>query len=445
MRPQSLQFSGWIDPPPSLASPAEGELHCDVAIVGGGYTGMAAALRATEAGAKVVLLETEFCGWGASSRNAGHLTPTIIGDPQLLATLYRRRARELIRFADSAVHFTEELIGRLGIECEYEPTGNVSAALTEGQLRRAERNARFLAGVGGEVEFVEGAGAGLPATFTGGILERAGGILNPGRFARGLRDAVLATNARVCEGTRVTAVERRGGVYELTTNGARVRAEQVLLATNAYTRDLPFSPPRMTVPLWVTLAETEPIEPARLAETGWTGRAGIYTQHLILESYRPTARGTIVFGSRRPQPQREPITRRSPDPPVVADIVAGFHERFPSLRDVATERSWGGWIGMTPSWLPVAGELAPGFFYAVGYNGHGLAQAPYLGTLIADRLRGAHLADTGLEVVWRERPRFVPAPVFSGPALRLGWGIDRLTDRIAARRLSASRRGNLDS
>jgi glycine/D-amino acid oxidase-like deaminating enzyme len=425
-------FSGWIDAPDDLMPALDRDLDCDVAIVGGGYTGMAAALRLAERGADVVLLESAFCGWGASSRNAGHLTPTIAGDPQLLATVYRRRAAGLVHFADSAVHFTEGLIDRLGIECEYEPNGNVSAALSAGQLRRAERIARFLHEAGGEIEFVEGRDTGLPQSFLGGILERAGGILNPGKFARGLREALRNSNVRVFERTAVQAVEPHAARVAVRTTSGQARAERVVLATNAYTRDLPFTPRRIVAPLWVTLAETEPIEPERLAATGWVSRAGVYTQHVILESYRPTARGTVVFGSRLPQPPRGPLGAREPEPRVVADIVRGFHERFPSLRDVAPQRAWGGWIAMTPSWLPVAGEGTAGVFYAVGYNGHGLAQAPYLGTLVADRLAGDEPHDD-LRVVWRERPRFSPAPLFSGPALRAGWAIDRISDRLSRR------------
>ena len=290
--------------------------------------------------------------------------------------------------------------------------------------------------VGGEVEFVEGRDAGLPHPFLGGILERAGGILNPGMFARGLRGSFRKSGARLFERTAVQAIEPVAREVAVTVPDGRVLAERVVLATNAYTRDLPFAPRRIVAPLWVTLAETEPIEPERLDATGWVSRAGVYTQHIILESYRPTARGTVVFGSRLPQPARGPLGAREPDPSVVADIVRGFHERFPSLRDVAPQRAWGGWIAMTPSWLPVAGEAAANVFYAVGYNGHGLAQAPYLGTLLADRLAGDDLHDD-LRAVWRARPRFAPAPLFSEarPAGRLGDRPDLGSPRPAKLRL----------
>ena len=93
---------------------------------------------------------------------------------------------------------------------------------------------------------------------------------------------------------------------------------------------------------------------------------------------------------------------------------------------------WGGWIAMTPSWLPVAGEASPGVSYAVGYNGHGLAQAPYVGSLIAQHLAGEGIPDD-LAAIWRDRPRFLPSPLMSRPALRLGWVIDRAFDRVAGR------------
>jgi glycine/D-amino acid oxidase-like deaminating enzyme len=421
---------GWISAPDDPAKPIAGEVTCDVVIVGGGYTGMAAALHLAELEVDVVLLESAFCGYGASSRNAGHLTPTIAGDPQILATVYKRRAPELIRVADHAVHFTESLIEELGIECDYEPTGNVSATLTPGQHKRAQRIARILQASGGDVEFVEGPEWGLPATFTGGILERSGGLLNPGKFVRGLRHAVLRSRARVSERTHVESIESRAdGVEVRTTHGARVRASKALIATNAYSRDLPSAPRRLVAPLWVTLAETEPIGRERLLETGWTSGSGLYTQHVVLESYRPTVEGTVVFGTRQVQVPKGRLGGRRPDPRILADLIRGLCDRFPSLEDVSVRRTWGGWIAMTPSWLPVAGEAAPNTLYLAGYNGHGLAQGPYLGTLVADVLAGGDRHDD-LQALWRQRPRFAPAVLYSSPALKAAWAFDRVYDRI---------------
>lgn len=421
-------------------SPLAGSHDCEVAVLGGGYTGMSAAMRLARSGADVALLESRFCGWGSSSRNAGHLTPTIAGDPQLLATVYRRRAPQLIRFADHAVRFAEEEIERHGIDCDYEKTGNVSAALTPGQLRRSEAIVRVLGRAGGDVAFVKGSEWGLPASFLGGVLERTGGLLDPGKLARGYRDALLRSGAKVFEQTPVELIASSDRGITLRTTIGRLTAKQVLVAANAYARDLPFGPSRAVAPLWVTLAETGPLEPGRIAELGWTSRSGVYTQHMILENYRPTARDTIVFGTRLVRAPRGAVADRSPDPSVVDDITKGLHSRFPSLRDVSVEKAWGGWIAMTPSWLPVAGRAQPNVFFALGYNGHGLAQAPYLGSLVADHMSGSARHED-LDVIWRDRARFAPAPMFSAPALRLGWRIDRATDRFAARRGPATAPG----
>ncbi|MFI2238325.1 NAD(P)/FAD-dependent oxidoreductase [Streptomyces chrestomyceticus] len=425
-------FTGWVDPPTDVVPTLEDELTCDVAVVGGGLGGMAAALRLAERGADVVLLEAGVCGCGAASRNAGQLTGAPAGDPQILSATQPLRFPGIVRFAEEAVHFTEKMMRELGIDCDYEPTGNVAAAVTRGQLRKARRNARILQKAGADAEFADGRALGLPEGFLGGIHERVGGMLNPGKFALGLRRALLASGVRVFEHTPVRAVEPGDAGVVVGVPRGRVRAERVLLATNAHSRDLAIAPRRLATPIWVSMAETEPIDPVRLEATGWTSRAGIATQHNLMQSYRLTPRDTIAFAVRRIQTSRGALGAREPDAAVVADLGRGFHDRFPSLRDVAIRRAWGGWIAMTPSWLPVAGEAAKNVFYAIGCNGHGLAQAPYLGTLLADRLTGGGLhGDLG--AVWRERPRFAPSPVANAPALRAAWALDRLSDRMGTR------------
>ncbi|MFC7793390.1 NAD(P)/FAD-dependent oxidoreductase [Streptomyces cinereoruber] len=423
-------FTGWTDRPTDLAPALEGEVRCDVAVVGGGLVGMAAALRLAERGVDVALLEGGYCGWGASSRNAGYLSNALAGDPQLLRLLYRRRLRDLVRYGGNAAEFTEGLIRRLAIDCEYDPTGNVIAAVSTGQLRRLRKNMGILRDAGADVEFVDGRDFGLPETFLGGIFERGGGLLNPGKLALGLRAALLASNAKVFERTTVEAVEPDSAGVVLGVPGGRVHAERVVLATNAHSRDLEIAPSGIT-PVWTSLVETEPVDPDRLAAIGWTSRTGIITPHTILENYRRTARGTIMFGTRRLQAAPSALGAHEPDRAVVADLVQGFHERFPSLGYVAPQRAWGGWVAMT-SFLPVAGEAAKNVFYAVSCNGHGLSQSPYVGTLLADRLAGDEIHDD-LRAIWRPRPPYVPSFALGATALKAGWMLDRISDRLSRR------------
>ncbi|MEV6683633.1 FAD-dependent oxidoreductase [Streptomyces erythrochromogenes] len=422
-------FSGWIDRPAEYAPALEGDIETDVVVVGGGYLGMGTALRLAERGSDVALLESQFCGWGAASRNAGYLTNTLAGDAQMLAALHPKRLSRAIRFADSSVTYSDGLIERYGIECDYERTGNVIAAVTDGQLKRSRRNARILVDAGADAEFVLGREFGLPDAFLGGIFERAGGLINPGKYARGLRGALLKSGAKVYENSPVGEIRPGPAGIVVTTPLGRIRAERVVIANNAHSRDLAITPPRMAAPLWVSLIETEPIDPERLMATGWTSRVGISTHHLVLESFRITPRNTILFGVRRPEAApRGALGAREVDPRVAADLVQGFRQRFPSLRDVEPRSAWGGWIAMTPSWLPVVGEATDNVYYAMACNGHGLAQAPYLGALLADRLAG-ETPHEDLQTLWRPRPWFTPSPASSPLALRVAWAVDRLSDR----------------
>ncbi|UUV34047.1 FAD-binding oxidoreductase [Amycolatopsis roodepoortensis] len=423
-------FSGWCDRPTNFAPALEEEIQCDVAVVGGGLVGMASALRLAERGADVVLLEAGYCGWGGASRNAGYLSNELAGDPQMLRFLYRRRLRNLIHYAEASAQFTEEWIARLGIDCDYEPTGGVNAAVSAGQLRRLEKGARILGDAGADVEFVDGRDFGMPDTFLGGIHLRGGGLLNPGKLASGLRDALLASGVRVFERSAVQKVESDGATVVLSVPGGRVRAERAVLATNAGSRDLAIAP-RGIQPVWTNVVETEPIDPDRLEAIGWTTRAGIVTAHTILENYRRTERGTLLFGTRQLEAAPRALGAREPSREVVADLVRGFHERFPSLRYVAPQRAWGGWVAVT-SFLPVAGEVAKNVFYAVSCNGHGLAQSPYVGTLLADRLAGDEPHED-LRAVWRPRPPRLPSFALSAPSLKAAWALDRISDRFSRR------------
>lgn len=426
------RFTGWIDEPMDIAPALVDDIRCDVAVVGGGLGGMATALRLAERGVDVVLLESRFCGRGASSRNAGQLTGAPAGDPQLLSALYPRRFRNLVRFAEGAVPFVEDLMARFSIDCDYEPTGNVGAAVSESQLRKARRVANILQRAGASATFGNRQELGLPHHFLGGTLERLGGTLDPGKLTFGVRDALLRSPARVFEGTPVRAVEHNGARLRVQTPMACVQAERVVLCTNAYAPELAITPKNLASPVWVSMVETEPIEPERLEATGWTSRCGIATEHNLMEAYRISPRNTIVFGVRQLQVGHGVLKDRVSDSAVVADLTRAFRTRFRSLAQIRLERTWGGWIAMTSSWLPVAGSAEHQVYYSIACNGHGLGQAPYLGSLLADHLAGDDPHDD-LLAVWVKEPRFLPTPVFTGPGVRAVWAMDRMADLLSRR------------
>ena len=187
------------------ACPAlQADLHADVVIVGGGYTGLSTALAMRAEGRSVVLLEAEHCGYGASGRNAGHLTPTIGKDvPTLLALFGKEKTGRYVALADTAIEWVEQLLREHAIDCRYEAVGNVIAALHPRQFAavdRAAEAARVL-GLPGEL-LVETAmrERGLSRTFLRGFHETHGGVLEPGLYVQGLRRAALRPPPRVPRG-----------------------------------------------------------------------------------------------------------------------------------------------------------------------------------------------------------------------------------------------------
>lgn len=432
-------FTGWIDPPTDLRPALDGDVSCGVVVIGGGLNGMSTALRLAQRGQDVVLLEAGFCGQGSSSRNAGQLAGAPGGDLQLLNLLSRRKMPGMMRLAEHAAHHVEEFIATHDIDCEYEATGNAFAAVSRGQMGRVRRVAKIVTRAGGQVEVGTSEELGIPRGFVGGMREVVGGRMNPGRFSLGMRRVLLDSAARVYEGTKVTDVARDGGRVVVTTPRGRVSAEHAVLATNAFAGEWDITPRNLSVPIYVIEVETEPIDPARIAALGWTSGMGLVTQHAIMENYRLTPRNTIVFGVRRLERGTSyPLPDKVPDRALVEELAGAFALRFPSLADVAIDRAWGGWIAITSSWLPVAGRIGDNVHYSIACNGHGLAQAPYVGTLIADAIVDGELPED-LRTLWQDRPRF-PRPVMMGRAgLRAIWAVDRFNDRVNGSRRRARR------
>lgn len=439
--------SPWLADLPSQTPcpPLTGEHDVDVAVIGGGFTGLSTALALRREGLSVVVLEAETVGFGASGRNAGHLTPTIGKDLPTLTMMYaEERVRALIHLAETAIAHVEGLIRTHAIDCEYEPVGNVIAAVHERQHRNLDKVARAAAQFGLPGELLDAdalEGRGLPRCVTRGFHEPHGGHLHPARYVRGLRRAALDAGAVLHEETRVTGIDD-GPRPIVHTPAGRVRARFVVLGTNAFTPRLGWLE-SAAIPLQVQLFRTEPLTPEQKARIGWGGREGIYTAHEILESYRLTADDRIVGGSKdvrygfggRPLPDVEAATSRF--------IEDAFRARFPELPDVRVSDHWGGPIYLALDFLPVVGRGGRhgNVLHAVAYAGHGVAQASYAGEMVADLLLER---DGPGSVLWsRRRVPLPPEPMrwlIHRGLTKLLAGIDRRADREARGRAPASTR-----
>jgi glycine/D-amino acid oxidase-like deaminating enzyme len=394
-----------------------------VAIIGGGYTGLAAARVLARHGADVTVLERHTLGWGASSRNGGFVLPGFKPDVELLARqLGVAEARRLFQSSVQAVCGLEALIAEESIDCGYARCGTVVLAAKAGHLAGLERSRRFLREELGHETTVLGASelrAELgSARYHGGLLDPFAGSVQPALLVRGLAHAAERAGARLVEGAEVRNVERRGGEHLVTTATGAIRAREVLVATNGYTGAAVPALQRRVVPVGSYLIATAPLEPALAARLVPRRRVLSDTKNLLYY-FRLSPDGRMVFGGRAAFTPT-PVARS-------AEILArGMAEVFPELAGVPVEYAWGGQVAFTLDQMPHAGRLDhEGVHYALGYGGHGVAMATWLGARMGDALAGAG------EIPRLTAP-FRPVPLYAGTPwfLPLVGGYYRMRDWV---------------
>ncbi len=431
-----LPPSLWLDPIPEPGPSLSGARSTEVGVVGAGYTGLSTALELRRRGTAVEVLERDYAGFGASGRNAGHLTPTIGKDlPSLLRGFGRERGGALVKLADAAVERVEETITDLGIDCDYEPVGNVVAGIHPGHARSLDRAAAAGIELGAALRRLESAGfdqMGLPASFTCGYLEERGGILNPFRYLNGLRAAAAGAGAALWERSPVLEIEPEGEGLCLRTPRGELHCRHLVIATNAFARELD-TPRGAPVPVRVCLMASEPLPVEARELLGWQGREGIYTAHEVLESHRWTADGRILSGSRY---IRYGDGLRAHDPEVFARVEAMFRRRFPELGELPVARFWTGPIGFNLNFLPWVGRSDDGrISWAVGFAGHGVAMASLAGSWLGRLASGE---DAGVpELTGARRIPMPPEPLRGWIARGLISGLEWIDERSDRRALRA--------
>jgi glycine/D-amino acid oxidase-like deaminating enzyme len=386
--------------------------ECDAVVVGAGYTGLSTAIALRDLGWDVTVLERAYVGWGASGRNAGHLTPTIGKDLPTLARFFgAERARALAALVETAITHVERSIADWHLACDYEPVGNVMAAVHSRQHRTVDHAADAAETLGIPGTLLDGEALrarGLPPTFTRGLLFPHGGVLDPGKYVLELARVAADAGVEFYEETPVLGIDD-GTPVTVRTHGGHVRARLVVIATNAYTPALGYLR-RQMVPVQVSLFRTAPLSDAQHAAVGWPGREGIYTAHEILESYRLTADQRIVGGSKR---IRYGYGGRHPadDPDTYDFIIDAFRARFPMLRDLAITDCWSGSIAFALDFLPIVRRLGESgnVYVSAGYAGHGVALASYAGRMIAGLVTGEAGPGSVLTEHWT--PPLPPEPL----------------------------------
>jgi glycine/D-amino acid oxidase-like deaminating enzyme len=362
--------------------PLQGDARADVAVVGGGITGLSTALHLAERGVKVVVLEAEEPGWGASGRNGGQVNPGLKLDPDQVERDHGQDlGRRMNALAGAAPALVFDLIKRHRIQCDARQNGTLRAAIRPKHAAQVRASAEQLARRGAPVELLEN-DALERATGTRrymlAMLDRRGGDLNPLSYARGLARAAMGAGAAVHGGTRALGMKKSGGLWQLGTGAGTVTARHVVLATNGYTDDMWPDLRRTIVPLFGAIASTAPL-PQDIAGGIMPGRAVLYESGTVTVYYRVDCGQRLLIGGRGPM--RE-ITAAA----AIPHLLDYARSLWPSLSQATWTHAWGGRLAMTWDHYPHIHEPADGVLICLGYNGRGVAMSTAMGEQLARRL-----------------------------------------------------------
>lgn len=362
--------------------PLDHDLDADIAVIGAGYTGLSAALRLSEGGARVVVLEAEHIGHGGSGRNVGLVNAGMWVMPDaMVARLGPELGGRLATCLGGAPAEVWKMITRHNIACEAEPVGTLHCAGdTAGLVALRARAAQWQA-LGADVRLLDAAEAARQTgstAFHGALFDPRAGTVQPLGYVRGLARAAQTAGAVIYSQSPVRSVEARGGVWRLSTPKGTVVAGRVIVATNAYTsRIWPELAAEMVALPYFNFATT-PL-PGDLRAQILPHRAGAWDTARILTSFRLDQAGRMVIGSVGALTSGAAAIHRAWARRRLAHL-------FPDLADFAFETGWWGQIGTTSDALPRLHQLVQGIFALSGYNGRGIAPGTAFGVRLADYL-----------------------------------------------------------
>lgn len=426
---QGIRYmSYWQDTAAPFDGSAEGPAtgRFDAAVIGGGFTGLAAARKLALRGMKVAVLEAGTVGSGASGRNGGHVNNGLAHSYLAAREAFGAKgAQALYRAFDAAVDTVERVIGEEHIACDFRRSGKLKLAAKPSHYEGLARNYEAIRReVDPEIELL---GPGdlsreiSSGVFHGGLVWRRSAQMHMGRYAAGLAAAAVRHGATIWERAPVTGLRTRDGGHEVVTARGTIQADRVLLATGASTAG-PFAwLRRRIVPIGSFILATRPLS-AFEADDILPGRRNCTTSLNVGNYFRLSADNRLIFGGRA-------RFTSSVDPRKDAKsaeiLQASLAEIFPQIAGVGIDYCWGGLVDMTKDRLPRAGRR-DGVWYAMGYSGHGAQMATHLGEIMAEEMAGGVAANPFAGLPWKAVPGHFGKPWFL-PAVGLYYrALDRL-------------------
>ncbi|MGB7981447.1 MAG: FAD-dependent oxidoreductase [Candidatus Nanopelagicales bacterium] len=400
-------------------APLAGDLDVDVAVVGGGFTGLSTAhfLHRADPTQSVAILEAQWIGYGASGRNAG-FSMTKIGMTHSITALRfgRAKAREAHLYADRAVTLLQELVSELALDCDYEHPGFLWVATSPKYSERLLEEIALVhrLGITG-IHLIDHdelrARVDSPTYVGPAWWEPNSGLVNPAKLSWAWRDVVTREGTAIFEGTPVSGIDRHPntGRVILTTPGGRVRARKVVLATNAWSHEFPELAGKQ-VPVWTYIVLTEPLTDAQLETIGWRGREGVEDSRNLVHYYRLTPDNRLLIGGRDVKLGDGVTMGFDADEAVWAALREDVRRMFPGLADVRFSHAWGGAVSATLDMFPAIGYLGgKDVIYSFGCVGHGVSTTHLNGQTIVDLLLERESALTDTFFVNRRLVPFPPA------------------------------------
>lgn len=417
-RPALREVCFWRESAPPIPSydgrplPAQ----ADVVVIGGGYTGLSTALHLAKKGAQVTLLERATLGSEASSRNGGFSTCGLSISAQAAVRRYGlARARQLFQAAVEAVDCVEAIVRTETIDCNFERCGGLRAASKPSHFAHLRDTQATLArDFGYTTELISRGEQRREVgsdSYHGLLLDRKAAALHPGKYVAGLADAAARAGVDLRERADVTAIRRvtgaAGGGFDVTTSRGIVRAKQVMLATNALGGSVHRGVQRRLLPVGSYIIATEPLGDVLARDVIPHGRVISDTKNFS-SYYRLTPDGRMAYGGRARFGQSTAATNRISGR-ILYETMTGV---FPQLAGVRVEYVWGGTVDFSFDRMIHAGQM-DGVFYAVGYCGHGVQMATYMGRCMAEVMDGhpeANPFDSPFPLIplYNGRPWFMP-------------------------------------